>query len=87
MAGERQWQIARFNAVTIVHDTDEFRASSLELNLDSRRTGINGILNQLFDNAGGPFDYLARGDLGDNGMWQLTYARQGMRPGQNSAIV
>ena len=66
MAGEDQWQVVRLDAVTVVHDPDQFGPTLFEIDVDARCAGVDGVFQQFLDDAGGPLDDLAGGDLGDD---------------------
>ena len=67
MAGEDKRQVVRLDPVAIVNDADQLGAALFEVDVDPRRPGIDGVFQQLLDDASGPLDHLAGGDLGDNG--------------------
>src|SRR5215475_2469716 len=66
MAGKGKRQIVCENAAAVIDHTDEFRASLFDIDLDSGRTGVDGILQEFLDDAGRPFDDLAGSDFGDD---------------------
>jgi hypothetical protein len=78
VAGEGQRQVLGGDAAAVVHDADELGAAALDLEVDAGTAGVEGVLQQLLDHAGGPLDDLAGGDLGDHGGRQLPDA--GHRP-------
>jgi hypothetical protein len=57
---DRQRQIIRRHAGTIVGHADVSAAAIAENDIDARGTGVYGVFDKLFDNARWPLDYLAR---------------------------
>ena len=49
VAGKRQRELRRRNADSIVADTDQMRAACLDFYVDSRRAGIETVLEQFLD--------------------------------------
>jgi hypothetical protein len=58
----------------VVAHTEQTQAAFFDLDCDPIRTGIDGILDQLFDYAGRTFDDFACGDLVGQRVRQNTYA-------------
>ena len=54
--------IGRDAAVVVAH-ADAVAAATLDQDFDAGRAGVERVLDQLFDHAGGTFDHLAGGDL------------------------
>ncbi len=75
VAGEGQRQVVGGDAAAVVGDADQLGAALLQVDVDALRAGINGVFEEFFDDAGGPFDDLAGGDLGDDTRWQLLDPR------------
>jgi hypothetical protein len=71
MAGEREREVFGRNAAAVIDDADQFTAALFQVNLQSRRAGVDGVFEQFLDDARRPFDDFARGDLGDDGRGQL----------------
>ena len=61
--GQGQRQVLEVDAAAVVDDLDEFAAALLDVHLDVPGAGVEGVLQELLDDAGGPFDDLAGGDL------------------------
>ena len=74
MATERHREVVRRDAVAVIDDANEVRAALLHVDLNARRPGVHGVLEQLLDDAGGPFDDLACGNLVDDERRQLLDA-------------
>jgi len=68
VAGQGQLQLPGGNAASVVHDADHFRSAALGGHVDSRGTGVDGVLHQLLDDARGALDHLAGGDLVDQAL-------------------
>lgn len=54
------------DARSVVFDMDELFAGVFQMDFDGRGPGIDRILNAFFDDGGGAFNNLARGDLCDD---------------------
>ena len=65
MTLDRQGQLVRGHAVTVVGDQDPGQAAAVRLDLDTLRPGVERILDQFLDGAGRTFDHLAGGDAVD----------------------
>ena len=63
------------DAAAVVDDADQLAAALLDVDVDARAAGVEAVFQQLLDDAGGPLDDLAGGDLGDDGRRQLLDAR------------
>ena len=63
MTRERQSQFVTGYAGTIVADHNAPDAATVEPNFNAGRAGIDGVLQQLFQDGRGPLDNLAGGDL------------------------
>ncbi len=63
---EGQRQVVALHAAAVVGDADEVLAAALDGQLDPRRAGVDGVLQQFLDHAGRSLDHLARGDLVDD---------------------
>ena len=54
------------DAGAVVDHADEAEPAARRRNLDARRPGIERVFHQFLDDARGPFDDLAGGDLVDH---------------------
>ncbi len=77
VAGKGQGQIVGLDAAAVVHHLDQVDAALGHLDINALAAGINGVFEQFLDNAGGPLNDLAGGDLVDQGGRQLLNAKQG----------
>ena len=68
--GERQ--ILRAHAAAIVRHAQQGLAATGRGDLDPRRAGVDGVLDQLLGGAGRTLDHLAGGDLIDHGFGKLA---------------
>ena len=66
VAGDRERQLVDFDAAAIVGHADQLAAPLLYRHVDPRRAGVDGVLQQLLQDAGRALDHLARGDLVDD---------------------
>jgi hypothetical protein len=57
---DRQRQIIRPHAGTVVGHADVSAAAIAENDIDARGTGVYGVLDKFLNNARGPLDHLAR---------------------------
>ena len=65
--GERQVLLG--DAAAVVAHPDQAGAARLQLHLDARAAGVDGVLHQLLDHRGGALHHLAGGDLvGETGV-------------------
>ena len=63
---EGRRQLARRDAAAVVADAKIGHAAVFHLHRHALRAGVNGVFQQLLDNARGALDHLARGDeVGD----------------------
>ena len=60
------------NPFAVVGDPDQVGPARFDLDIDPLGERIDTVLHQLFDDAGGPLDHLARGDLVEDGRGKLT---------------
>jgi hypothetical protein len=60
---ETEQGVRGVHAATIVLDVDLLQATGRDVDVDARRTCIERILDQLFDDAGRALHHLASGDL------------------------
>src|SRR5581483_5535710 len=67
MALEGEQSVVPDHPAAVINDLNELLASSLNLNLDSRGTRIQRVLQQLLDHGGGTLDNLPGGNLVGNG--------------------
>jgi hypothetical protein len=70
VVAERQRQVVGVDAAAVIDDADQVGTALLDIDIDARAAGVNGVLQQFLDDAGRPFDDLARGDLVDDNGWQ-----------------
>jgi hypothetical protein len=66
VAGEGQGQVVGLDAAAVVHNADQLHAALLGVHIDTPAAGVHGVFEQLLDDAGGPLDDLACGDLVDD---------------------
>src|SRR5665647_2713426 len=69
---DRQRQIDARHALAVVADADQPSAAAVGEHVDAARAGVEGILNQFFDDARRPLDHLPGGDAVDDGLGQLA---------------
>src|SRR5205085_7669768 len=81
VAGQGQRQVVGGDAAAVVDDADQLGAALVQVDVNALRAGVDGVFEQFLDDAGGPFDDLAGGDLGDDVRRQLADARHGSAPG------
>ena len=66
VAQKSRRQLARRDAAAVVADAKIGHAAVFHLHRHALRAGVNGVFQQLLDNARGALDHLARGDeVGD----------------------
>jgi hypothetical protein len=75
----------------VVGHQDAGQAAAVGLDLDPGRAGVDGVVDQLLDGAGRPFDHLAGGDAVD-GLGRQAADRHrgtfvGPRPALHCSIV
>jgi hypothetical protein len=70
MALDRQRELVAVHADAVVADDHEALPALLQRHVDARRTGIDRILDQLFQRRGRTLDHLAGGDAIDEGFRQ-----------------
>ena len=63
MPVEREQRVLPAHADPIVGHSDASLAAALDVDIDARRPGVQGVLDQLFYDGGGPFHHFAGGDL------------------------
>ena len=63
MADHREAGVVAVHAGAVVGDADEVDAALFEVDTDAARAGVEGVLDQLLDDAGGALDDLSGGDL------------------------
>jgi hypothetical protein len=66
VASESQRQVFRQDAAAVVHDPDEVGAALFDLHVDALAPGVHGVFQEFLNDAGGPLDHFAGGDLGDD---------------------
>ena len=79
VAGDGQRQLVGRDAAAVIDDADQLDAPLLDSHVDPRRAGVDGVLQQLLDDAGRPLDHLAGGDLVDDaraeaGEWRRRFS-------------
>ena len=62
MAQKGGGQLLRRNAAAVVGDADVGQAAVLDLRHDGGGPGVDGVLQQLFDDAGGTFHHFSGGN-------------------------
>src|SRR5205823_3488191 len=63
MTLEAEESVIAAHADAIIGNANEAAATGLDFDRDAPGAGIEGVLDQFFDDAGGPLDHLARRDL------------------------
>jgi hypothetical protein len=63
VALQREQRVVAAHAQTVVRHADEAASAGLDLHGDARGLGVEGILDEFLDDAGGTFDDLTRRDL------------------------
>ena len=66
MAFNRQRQFVRPYPAAVINHQDSRQSASVRLDLDSARTGIDGVFHQLLDGTGRSLDHFAGGDAVDD---------------------
>jgi hypothetical protein len=64
---QRRLDILARHSASVVSDTNELVSAFLDKNVDARRTCVERILDELFDNRRWALDYFTRGDLVGDG--------------------
>ena len=62
VAHEGERELVRRDPITVVADTDRCPPRSPHVDADSSCFGVDGVLDQLFDNRGGTFDHFTGRD-------------------------
>src|SRR5262245_39828774 len=70
---DRERKIGARHAGAVVGDANEPPPAAVGHDLDTRRTGIERVLDQLLDRARRPLDHFAGGDAVDDGLGELTH--------------
>jgi hypothetical protein len=65
VAHHREFELVRAHTQAVVAHRDEVPAAGQGGHLDAAGAGVEGVLHQLLDRRGGPFDHLAGGDAVD----------------------
>jgi len=81
VAGHGQFQLIGFDAATIVGHPHQVHSAGRHGDVDPRGAGVDGVFHQFFDDAGRPFDHLARGDLVDQALRKGVDAGHGAGEG------
>ncbi|MCY1549519.1 hypothetical protein D9M68_856890 [compost metagenome] len=63
MPGQRQRQIVRSDATTVVTHPQQLDPTLLDIHLDAPGARVQAVLEQFLDHRSRPLDHLARGDL------------------------
>ena len=79
VGGQGQRQLLGRDAAAVVRDADHLQPALRHRNVDPRRPRIDRVLHQLLDDARGPLDHLAGGDLVDQRRRQLSDGRHGIK--------
>src|SRR6185369_4078118 len=74
MAFEAKQGVVAAHTEAVVHDPDEAAAAGLDVDGDAGRLGVEGVLDQFLDDAGGTFHHFARRDLISDVIGQQTNA-------------
>ena len=73
MTLQGQLQFIAGNAAAVVSHANELEPAIRQVNANLRSSGIDTILNEFFNNRGGPLNDLARGNFRGNIRRKLTY--------------
>src|SRR5262249_16801014 len=83
---EGQQQVVRLDTAAVIDDAQEVDAALPDLDVEARGAGVDAVLEQLLQHAGGPLDDLARGDLCDDVLGQdLDATHDPLRPEERAA--
>ncbi len=66
VAIDREREIGRGHAAAIVGDADPPPSAAVGEDIDPAGAGVDGVLDQFLDHAGGPLDHFAGGDAVDD---------------------
>ena len=72
VALDRQRKLVRAHAVAVVGDRDQRSAAVRQRHVDTRRAGVDGVLDQFLDHRRRTFDHLAGGDAVDQTVGQAA---------------
>ena len=72
MALDGEREILARHAAAVVTDIDEPAPAAVAQDIDPRRAGVERVLDELLDHAGGSLDHLARGDAVDDAFGELA---------------
>ena len=72
VVGEGEREVGGVDAAAVVDDADRLGAADFDVDIDSGGAGVEAVLEEFLDDAGGPFDHLAGGDLVDHRHRQLA---------------
>ena len=72
VALDREFQVAAAHAAAVVGDANKPPAAAVGRDLDLGRAGVERVLDQLLDHAGGALDHLAGGDAVDRGFGKAS---------------
>ena len=78
MSLNRKHGINWTHPTAIVPNDNQAASTILDVDIDSGRTGIHGILDELFDDAARPLDDFTRGDLVARVVIEETNSRIGI---------
>ena len=79
--GERQRQLIRSDAATIVAHAAQRHATPFHFDVDASRSGVESVLNQLLDHRSRALDHLAGSDLADELGFEDADRHEGLGPG------
>ena len=87
MAADRQRQLGRIDAATVIADPDQAHPAFLQLDVDPVRTGIKRVLDQLLDHRCRAFDDFAGGDLVDQGVRKRSDRHRRVADGGDAQMI
>jgi len=73
VGGRGEGELGGGGAGAVVADADEFDAALFEFHDDAVRAGVDGVLDEFLDDAGGAFHHLAGGDTIDEMFGKAAY--------------
>ena len=74
---EREPRVVGVHPAAVVRDREPPDPAPLDLHVDARRPGVEGVLDELLDDRRRPLDDLARGDLVDQDVRENRDPRHG----------
>ena len=78
---QRQTHLIGSDAAAVVGNPHQLGAALVQSHIDTRGPGVDAVLHQLLDHAGGPLNHLPRRDLVDHAGRQLADLRRAERRG------